>query len=375
MTRATIVFLVLLRLAIGWHFSFEGMEKYHSGTWSSEVYLRESNGPLSPLFHQLAGDPLAARLGLRAGDKAAYENMPPRLQEEWQGWFAGFASYYKLSPAQKEIAEASFKQSGDQFVHWLRTEKKSLDKPPSLPAGVTVSSEKSIAEWVAEYQKLQQEAWKLESELPQANEYSRKKLADRIKELKGDAGRIRSALQSDLDKQTKEMQDGVRAVLEPDQLARGRYSNSTKVGLLKRDLLGWADFLVPLGLVVIGSCLLLGLCTRTACVLGAVLLLSFYAAMPPLPGAPDNPKAEGHYLVINKNIVELLALLTLATTASGQWFGLDRGIQALKSRCCRKQTPAAPTPLTVIEVPAAPTIPGSTATEGDRPPRPNEPEA
>ena len=89
---------------------------------------------------------------------------------------------------------------------------------------------------------------------------------------------------------------------------------------------------------VIGGCLLLGLFPRMACVLGAMLLLSFYLAMPPLPGSPENPKAEGHYLVINKNIVELLALLTLATTASGRWFGLDRCIHALKTRSAQKRS-------------------------------------
>jgi len=55
----------------------------------------------------------------------------------------------------------------------------------------------------------------------------------------------------------------------------------------------------------------------------------FFLAMPPLPGWPDSPRAEGHYLFINKNIIEMLALLTLATTASGRWVGLDGLIQVL----------------------------------------------
>src|SRR5207237_2922839 len=54
---------------------------------------------------------------------------------------------------------------------------------------------------------------------------------------------------------------------------------------------------------------LLGLFTRTACIVGAGYLLMFYLAMPSLPWLPDNPRSEGHYLFINKNIIEMIALL------------------------------------------------------------------
>jgi hypothetical protein len=32
---------------------------------------------------------------------------------------------------------------------------------------------------------------------------------------------------------------------------------------------------------------------------------------------------EGHYYFVNKNLIEMLALLVLATTRSGCWLGLD----------------------------------------------------
>jgi hypothetical protein len=51
--------------------------------------------------------------------------------------------------------------------------------------------------------------------------------------------------------------------------------------------------------------------------------------MPPLPGLPENPRAEGHYLFINKNTIEMLALLVLATTRSGSWLGLDALISCI----------------------------------------------
>ena len=48
-----------------------------------------------------------------------------------------------------------------------------------------------------------------------------------------------------------------------------------------------------------------------------------YLSMPPWPGLPPNPRAEGHYWIVSKNLVELIACLVIATTASGHWFGLD----------------------------------------------------
>jgi uncharacterized membrane protein YphA (DoxX/SURF4 family) len=88
-------------------------------------------------------------------------------------------------------------------------------------------------------------------------------------------------------------------------------------------LLEKTDFAVAWGLTLAGLGLLLGCFTRLSSLVGAILLLLFYIALPPLPGLPDNPMVEGKYLFVNKNLIEALALLTLATTASGRWFGID----------------------------------------------------
>ena len=60
-----------------------------------------------------------------------------------------------------------------------------------------------------------------------------------------------------------------------------------------------------------------------AAVCAAAFLAMIYLSMPPWPGLPPNPKAEGHYWIVSKNLVELIACLLIATTASGHWFGLD----------------------------------------------------
>jgi uncharacterized membrane protein YphA (DoxX/SURF4 family) len=91
----------------------------------------------------------------------------------------------------------------------------------------------------------------------------------------------------------------------------------------------WIDLSTMYGLTVLGACLLLGLFSRTAAVLSAGFLLSTYLCFPPFPWLPAAPNNEGYYLFVNKNLIEMLALLALATTASGRWFGLDAVIHAL----------------------------------------------
>jgi uncharacterized membrane protein YphA (DoxX/SURF4 family) len=77
------------------------------------------------------------------------------------------------------------------------------------------------------------------------------------------------------------------------------------------------------GLVVMGICLILGLFTRPAALAGAVFLGQIYLSMPPWPGLPANPMAEGHYFIVNKNLIEMLACLALASLPTGSWIGLD----------------------------------------------------
>jgi len=51
--RQPILFTVL-RIAIGWHFLWEGCIKFANPTWSAKGYLEGSWGPLAPIFHGMA---------------------------------------------------------------------------------------------------------------------------------------------------------------------------------------------------------------------------------------------------------------------------------------------------------------------------------
>jgi len=49
--------LVVLRVAIGWHFLYEGISKLMNPDWSSLAYLMDSEGWFEGLFHSMAGNP------------------------------------------------------------------------------------------------------------------------------------------------------------------------------------------------------------------------------------------------------------------------------------------------------------------------------
>lgn len=87
--------------------------------------------------------------------------------------------------------------------------------------------------------------------------------------------------------------------------------------------IGALDLAVAWTLVAAGLFLLLGLFTQVGCVLAAGLLAMFYISSIPLTGVAE-PRAEGTYLVVNKNLIELAAVAVVFTFRTGRIAGLDR---------------------------------------------------
>jgi uncharacterized membrane protein YphA (DoxX/SURF4 family) len=95
------------------------------------------------------------------------------------------------------------------------------------------------------------------------------------------------------------------------------------------------------GLLLVGLGLVLGAFTRLAAASGIVLLFLYYVASPPLVGLPTNG-AEGSYLVVNKNLVEMLALCVVAAFPATGFLGLEERVRKLLAR--RRATVPADTP-------------------------------
>jgi uncharacterized membrane protein YphA (DoxX/SURF4 family) len=83
------------------------------------------------------------------------------------------------------------------------------------------------------------------------------------------------------------------------------------------------DTLNAYGLTIIGLALILGLFTRVALWAGAGLLLMYYIAYPPFGGFSYGAPSEGSYLLVNKNLVELFAMILLSFVNPSHFIGLD----------------------------------------------------
>src|SRR5438552_1988492 len=155
MNSLTRIFLVLLRLAIGWHFLFEGIEKIESfrtgptetsKPFSSAGYLREANGPLGEFFRRQVGDldeMALDRLTLRPGDE-----LSPELVSEWHDYVNRFANHYEFDEAQRQKAEAKFTAAQAAAVHWLKDGDMTIER---YWPGATVNRTVKVPDRVKEY--------------------------------------------------------------------------------------------------------------------------------------------------------------------------------------------------------------------------------
>lgn len=89
-------------------------------------------------------------------------------------------------------------------------------------------------------------------------------------------------------------------------------------------LLAITDYTVVAGLMIIGLLLMLGLFSRLAAVLGVFLLGLIYLAVPPLDYTGFViSTTQGSELYVDKNLIEILALVTVGSFPTGRIMGLD----------------------------------------------------
>lgn len=122
---------------------------------------------------------------------------------------------------------------------------------------------------------------------------------------------------ADLDAMGEEYRSALWGILADEQKAAG----PIPVALTREDLM---DFAVTWSLTAIGLCMMVGFCNRLACLGGAAFLVSVLLTQPPWPTIyPPAPEVVGHALIVDKNFVEMMAMLALAALPVGRWAGLD----------------------------------------------------
>ncbi|MFM9960458.1 MAG: hypothetical protein ACKV2Q_04450 [Planctomycetaceae bacterium] len=166
-----------------------------------------------------------------------------------------------------------------------------------------------------------------EANLAKANQQSAMQFPrDHLQKQFSDLQQLKAKVVGPVKSLDAELKVAAKKLLTTEQLARGPVRlPSTPVDRINQQTM-W-------GLTILGVLLLIGLGTRFAALGGAVMLTMFYLAMPPWPGVPEAPGPE-HSFIVNKNFIEVIALLAIAALPTGQWFGLDRLCAKL---CCRKK--------------------------------------
>ena len=278
--------LVSLRIAIGWHFLYEGLEKVDAGRgggrpFSSEGYLRYATGPLAPTFRGMIPDVN----GLETLD-------PPRLKARWADDVERVAQHYNFDADQRGNATVALKNAESAADLWFASNE----------------NQEKVRKYYYELGAVQ----KVERD-PNALSFERERAASSRRDLDG----MRRALTADLTARGEQLRAAVAALATKEQ------ASATAADAPPWTQLDWINFATKWGLVAMGLALMAGFLTPAAALAGAVFLAQIYLSMPPWPGLPAPPNVEGHYWVVNKNLVEMLACLVIASTPSGLWVGVD----------------------------------------------------
>jgi uncharacterized membrane protein YphA (DoxX/SURF4 family) len=111
------------------------------------------------------------------------------------------------------------------------------------------------------------------------------------------------------------------------------------------ELLKIVDLLNIWGLILIGLALFLGVFTRLSSILGIILLSLYYLANPPFVGMDFGVPAEGHYLIVNKTLVELITLCIFFMIPPKSLPGFERLISLMINHIQRRKQKKAEIPV------------------------------
>ena len=95
------------------------------------------------------------------------------------------------------------------------------------------------------------------------------------------------------------------------------------LAMTNESIINWTDGLNIAALIIVGLTLTLGVFERIGAVIGIGLLAMYYLAHPPFPWL-EQMRAEGNYWFVNKNLIEMAALLVIYYLPTAGYFGLER---------------------------------------------------
>ncbi len=324
MNRYTGLSLILLRLIIGWHFLFEGLHKIHSlyspKPFSSEIYFRESSGPLGKFMKGFLPDPDSELLA-KLDEKS--------ITNEWNTTVKDFSSSNQLSPDQQKSSEEALDKNLKKVLEWFKDGKKEIEIPsPDGKSTGTLKINYTIPQWLNYYKTKLDELDKIRSD--DRSWYLGKELDKaRIAATRSDITKVRKELTDEYESQKNALNSDLQKLLTVEQKSTVLPPSQKKMGFIH-----WINLMTIFGITAIGAGLFLGFFTRIACLGGIGFLAMTYLTIPPFPWLPVPPLNEGNYVFVNKNLVEMFAMMVLVTTNSGRWFGLDALLANWLPSCC-----------------------------------------
>lgn len=371
-----VFFLLTLRLAIGWHFLFEGLYKVNSyfvgptdtnRVFTSEPYFRVAPGPIGALMRKQFDDPAAtievqvkrkkdispevfAKLSIQEQADECPSEVVKQLdavkqEPEKERKKAEELEKRETDEAKSDEAKARAKAKADAAR--AAATKKAEFFESEAGKEQFIAAQAAYARWVYGVDRRPTKIKSITNEValtaPQRLEYMewlREAARDANAPSKVSLGNGAGTFQ----KRTAEWRTDL--VAAESDLARDSKSFVTE---LKKELNAgkdveeektesrgqWMDKVTMWFLVAVGACLMAGLFTRLACLLAVGFLTMTYLAHPPFPWYPLPPNTEGNPVFINKNVIEALALLVIATFPTGKWMGLDALLSRVfcRSRC------------------------------------------
>lgn len=92
------------------------------------------------------------------------------------------------------------------------------------------------------------------------------------------------------------------------------------------------DVMNAWGLIIIGLMLMIGLFEKFASICGMILIGLYYLSHPPFIGLTYSAPGEGSYFIINKNVIEIIAIGVNLVFPNSRIIGIDRFIYLGKAK-------------------------------------------
>jgi uncharacterized membrane protein YphA (DoxX/SURF4 family) len=305
----TVLALVVLRLCLGCHFLYEGVWKIeHRDQFTAEPFLSQAKGPLAGFFYAMIPD-INGRQRLHV---ITDENGKKRIDSDpiatrWIQYRQDLVNYLIPRNEPTPAALQAYQQFETESEKTYQEFKKSLevyfaanlDRIEAYFGALDRFEKSQEAQQDAPFQK--QRRWNRMMELRgEANLW--------IKEIEGREASYKKALYELMDDKQRE------------KIA----SMPVNWKIWQWDRMELINLAVTYGLSAIGLCLVLGLFTRLAALGGAAFMCFVVMTQPAWPTIyPPDPDLVGHALLINKDFIEMVALLVIAASAAGRWGGLD----------------------------------------------------